>query len=123
MSGGLNLKSEFDEVYGAGMGRWVLEKGATLLLARGQSAPALLASLENALKERIVSEYRGYYSCAQGMTNLTIQLLSPESGSPNELIVCRLLQARDRLEQATVRYYGERAIREAPTMTVQIVVY
>jgi hypothetical protein len=76
-----NLKSEFDEVYGVGMGRWVLEKGAILLLARGQSAPALLGSLENALKERIVSEYRGYYSCAQGMTNLTIQLLSPESGS------------------------------------------
>jgi clan AA aspartic protease (TIGR02281 family) len=58
----------------------VLISGASFP-AHGQTKPAQSIPLENALKNGIASQYDGHYSCAQGMTSLTIQLLKPEIGS------------------------------------------
>lgn len=61
-----------------------LSKGAVTLVIAALSLPACpqssLAQSLDAVESRIVSEYRGNYICAQGMTSLTIQFLRPEAG-------------------------------------------
>jgi predicted aspartyl protease len=56
----------------------ILISAAWSLLVCNQTSVA--QSLDS-LKNRIVLEYKGNYVCAQGVTNLTIQFLRPESGS------------------------------------------
>ena len=57
-----------------------LSAATLILIIAAVSLSARLAQ-STSLENKVVSEYNGNYSCAQGMTDLTIQFLKPEAGS------------------------------------------